>query len=161
MRCLRGCLGVLAALMVAQGAVAQLTVATEVADASNYYPWVVAISLGPVAWVTFEDGIEEEELPFEVVRGQFFRIVVTRAEEARSYYLERITLGGEGCCMQLASAVRLETFQIAEQFNLPSNTSFIPVRWVSPTSYIFEAQSRRFEMRNLDASQPSVVEINP
>jgi hypothetical protein len=140
--------------------VAQLAVPTEAADASEYYPWIDAISLGPIAEVSFEDGIDQEELPFEVVRGQFFRIVVTRAEEARSYYLERITFGGEGCCMQLASTVRLETFGIVKQLNLPSNTSFIPVRWISPTSYIFEAQSRKFEMRNLDALQPSVVEIN-
>ena len=159
MRCVRHGLGILAAFLVAQSAVAQLTVETEAADAPKYYPWIDAIYLGPVAWVTFEDGIEEEELPFEVVRGQFFRIVVTSAEETRSYYLERITFGGEGCCMQLASAARLETFRVAEQLSLPTNTSFSPVRWVSPTSYIFEAQSRNFEMRGLDSPQPAVVEI--
>ena len=160
MRYVRSGLGILAALIVAQSAVAQLTVPTEAADASKYYPWIDGISIGPVAEVSFEDGIHQEELPFEVVRGQFFRIVVTSAEEARSHYLERITFGGEGCCMQLASAMRLETIGITKQLNLPSNTSFIPVRWISPTSYTFEAQSRHVEMRNLDASQPSVVEIN-
>jgi hypothetical protein len=152
-------LGALATLLAVPSALAQLLVATESAEVSEYYPWIATLSRGPVAWVEFDEGVDEEGLPSEVVRGQFFRIAVTTAEETSSYFLERITIGAEGCCMQLASTVRLETFRLADQLGLPINVSFAPVRWVSPTSYIFEAQSRKFEMRGLDSPRPTVAEI--
>jgi len=125
-----------------------------------YYASVVDLSIGPVEWVDFDETTDEEELPPEIVRGRFFRIAVTTSEEMRSYYIEQITIGDEGCCIEIASISEIDIYDLERRLKLPTWPSLEPVRWTSPTSYIFEAKDRRFEIRNLGDSVPIVVELN-
>jgi hypothetical protein len=149
-----------AALTPWNGAVAQVSVASDSVEFADYYAWVNSISIGPVDWITSDSGFDEETLPPETVRGEFWRIAIASAEESKIYYVERITMGSEGCCMRVASAERLETYSLADRLDLPITVSFAPVRWTSPHSYIFEAEGRQFEIRGLGTADVTAVEIN-
>jgi hypothetical protein len=140
-------------------AVAEEESLTETNDTPcSRYAWITSVSNGPMEWKAFDSSVDEEELPFEVIRGSYFRVVVTTAEATDSYHIERITVGGEGCCKQVASATTVDTLEITMHFGLKAATSFEPVEWTSPTSYIFVADHRRFEFRELDRV-PMVVEL--
>ena len=101
----------------------------------DYFRSVIAVRVEPA----------EVEAPTEQARRRFHRAVVIRAEIYTTLFIEQVTQGSDGCCMEFAWARQLVMFELASAFGLRGEMSDLVLGdWRSPRSFEFTLHRRRF-----------------
>ena len=120
------------------GATFAETVAIRTTPAkANYYPWITYLSQGPIDWFEKNENAK--------VQGRAYRVVILVSEIYNTVFLEQVTFGTEGCCKKLSHSRRFDLKTFAEKFGFAGELSgFEFVRWLSPTSFVFQYQERNF-----------------
>ena len=125
---------------------------TTLRATQDYYPWITALSSGPVQWTSDEET--------EISRGLAYRVVVLTSEIYDTVLLEEITLGNEGCCVALGTVRELDLRALADHFGLRGEMSgFRLTRWMGPDSFEFQLHRRTFGVDALGADSVKVHEV--
>lgn len=120
---------------------------------TDYYPWVTFLSQGPITWKTQDISREDE--------GFAYRAAITTAEIYNGLYIEKVTLGSEGCCKRITSVRKLDRQMFGEAFNLRGEfTGLTFIEWRSTTSFEFSIHNRRFLITDIDKSQVQIIELS-
>lgn len=77
-------------------------------DSATYYPWIEQMLASPTEW--------RDEARADGVLGIGTRAVVLRSEVYVSLFIERVSLGDEGCCMRLQTVHRVDLEAVARAF---------------------------------------------
>ena len=118
---------------------------------ADYYPFITHLSRGPSQRLDTSDS--------EQVRLLSHRVAVLGDELETLVFLEEIISGEGDCCRSVLSIRRLDLEEIHTRFALPGKTSdFTLLRWLSPTSFEFEIQHRRFILDGLGKEHVRVKE---
>jgi len=119
----------------------------------DYYEWITALSSGPIEW---KEGKTEND-----TSGERYRVVVTTSEIYNSVYLEKISLGTEGCCVQLRSIQNLNLNILKENFGLKGEIAgFKLIEWETFNVFIFTIHSRTFRAQVAENSEVEIEEIS-
>lgn len=121
-------------------------------SAGRNYAWISFMTLGPASEI--KGGTDE-------VASRRLRVVVTLSEIYNSLSIEELTFGEENCCVRVATSrsVSLESFMDA--FGMHGEVQGCEFdKWLSPSSFAFTFQERRFILTNAGAADVSVVESN-
>lgn len=84
-------------------------------DSATYYPWIEQVLASPTEWF--------DAAQADGVLGVRTRAVVLRSEIYVSLFIERVSLGDEGCCMRLRSVHRVDLEAVARAFGLRGELS--------------------------------------
>ena len=114
------------------GAQAPITLPLQPRDSADYYPWIEQSLAAPTEWVVSD---KDEST------GVRWRLVVLRSEIYVSLFLERVTLGEEGCCMRLDLVRELDIERAARHFGMRGEISqFGSLVAVAPRAFRFQLQ---------------------
>jgi len=118
---------------------------------ADYYPFITHLSRGPSQRLDARDS--------EQVRLLSHRVAVLGDESDTLVFLEEIISGEGDCCRSVLSIRRLDLEEIHARFAIPGKTSdFTLLHWLSPTSFEFVIQHRRFILDGLGKEQVRVKE---
>ena len=119
----------------------------------DYYEWITALSSGPIKW---KEGITEND-----TSGERYRVVITTSEIYNSVYLEKISIGPEGCCVQLQSIQNLNLNNLKVKFGLKGEIAgFKLIEWETFNVFIFTIHSRTFKAQIAENSEVEIEEIS-
>ncbi len=117
----------------------------------DYYKWISFLSEGKINW--FDDIVDN-------VEGESYRFVVTTSEIYNQIYIERITLGPEGCCRKLASKKEIPIDKIFIAFNIAGERSGVKfIDWKSSTSLVFSIYDKKYLIEDIDKDKVLISKI--
>lgn len=117
----------------------------------DYYKWISFLSEGKIDW--FDDIIDN-------VEGESYRFVVTSSEIYNNIYIERITLGPEGCCRKIVSKKEVPIDNVFKAFNITGERSGVQfIDWKSPTSLVFSIWGNKYLMENINEDKVLISKL--
>lgn len=88
-------------------------------------------------------------------------MVITTSEIYNSVYIEEITRGPEGCCLELREARKIDLEEFRNKFSLIGETSgFRVLGWNSPRSFNFSIHDRKFKVTKVGSASIDITEMN-
>lgn len=84
-------------------------------DSATYYPWIEQMLASPTEWF--------DAAQADGVLGVLTRAVVLRSEIYVALFIERVSLGDEGCCVRLRSVHRVDLEAVARAYGLRGELS--------------------------------------
>ena len=119
------------------------------------YPFPDFLSTGPYIWYK-----DTEKKP---IKGHTYRIATFTVDGLYRVYLEKVIFGDKGCCLEIVDYRELIVNEAVIRSLFPNNKTsthgFKLIRWVSPTSFTFNAYGGSFQLSEIDSNAPTITEL--
>jgi hypothetical protein len=114
---------------------------------ADYYAWIDFLTEGETTWLDYNENNSNDT----TVAGYAFRVVITRSEIYNNIYIEKVTLGPEGCCAKVVSVRTIDMGALASEFGIKGEMSGISfLKWLSPTSFQFKQYEKVYNVNGID-----------
>lgn len=152
----KGALLIIALLLGASsGYAAEVRVNTQLQDSiRSSYPFPDFLSTGPYVWYENADS--------QIVKGHTYRLATFTVDGAYRLYLEKVNFGDNGCCMEIVDYRELIINAQVLGRLFPHNEgqdSFRLIQWDSPDSFTFSAFGGRYQLAEINLTQPLIREL--
>ena len=119
------------------------------------YPFPDFLSTGPYIWY--------ENTEKKPIKGHTYRIATFTVDGIYRVYLEKVIFGDKGCCLEIVDYRELMLNETVLRSLFPNNKTstdrFKLIRWISPTSFTFNAYGSSFQLSEIDSSSPTIIEL--